>query len=229
MQEKGVVSRTYDPDEVKKTPLQFLQMTSVRMYEGDSDVVPVRVSPPSWYDPDECVTAEEKRGKKKNKQKKLKTQKAEDDAVRFGLHTDEGVATSSPIYKAVEKAVRVLAPTAVTKVYQRGQGVNAVYTARTKFRHCLNVGREHASNNVWFSLSYHGVYQRCFDDGCVGYQSDTVPIPEPMHSVLFPVPHQGQGAQEERSNQTMASALRLASKISYNPRGGRKRKASSWC
>eukprot|EP00899_Mesostigma_viride_P027554 jgi/Mesvir1/7984/Mv20124-RA.1 len=187
MDERGEVTAEYTQEEIKEDPMKFLQMTSVRSFDGAPPSLVAQVTVPDWYDEDTCVTAEEKKTRKRKKAAKLKSA-AEKEAARFGLHTDESVATDSPIHAAVEKAVRSVASTGVSRVYQRGQGAHAVYSAWTKHRHCLNVGREHASNNVWFSVSYQGISQRCFDDGCAGYASDPFPIPEALYPVLFRPP-----------------------------------------
>eukprot|EP00899_Mesostigma_viride_P012923 jgi/Mesvir1/21631/Mv04053-RA.1 len=221
MDECGTVTIEYTQEEIKDDPMKFLQMTSVRSFDG-VEVEPVRVTLPDWYDKEECVTSTEKKTRKRKKATKLKSTDAEKEAARLGLHSDEGVPSSSPIYAAVEKAVRSVAQTGVSRVYQRGQGVHAVYSAWTKHRHCLNVGREHASNNVWFSISYLGISQRCFDDGCAGYASDPVPMLESLYPVLFPPPPGG--ARDGKNNRTTASALSLARKISApTKRGGGRR------
>eukprot|EP00899_Mesostigma_viride_P007314 jgi/Mesvir1/16584/Mv10120-RA.1 len=214
MDRSGTVTVKYTPEEIKADPMKFLMLTSVRCYDGaDHDIV-VAATMPDWYDEDSCVTATEMKTKRRKKFTRLKTAGAEKEAVRFGLHTDEGVDSSSPVHAAVETAVRSVAQTGVSRVYQRGQGVHAVYSAWTKHKFCLNVGREHASNNVWFSISFQGISQRCFDDGCAGYASDPVPIPESAHSALFRPPPDAVVAQ---SNQTTVSALNLAQKISAPP------------
>eukprot|EP00899_Mesostigma_viride_P018403 jgi/Mesvir1/26564/Mv16219-RA.1 len=207
---EGRVVATYTPEDVRADPMKYLMLTSVRCFD-QTDETPATVIAPEWYDPERCATAGEHRGKKRAKAKKLKTQDAERDAVRFGLHAKDGVELPSPVHAAVERCVRVLAHTPVSRVYKRGEGVHASYAAWTKHRHCLNVGREHASNNVWFSVTYQGVSQRCFDEGCAGYASEPAGISASDRALLFGAPAPADANSQGR--QTMAAAIKLATKL----------------
>eukprot|EP00899_Mesostigma_viride_P009152 jgi/Mesvir1/18238/Mv09517-RA.1 len=101
---EGEVTAEYTQEEIKEDPMKFLQMTSVRSFDGAPPSLVAQVTVPDWYDEDTCVTAEEKKTRKRKKAAKLKSADAEKEAARFGLHTDESVATDSPIHAAVEKA-----------------------------------------------------------------------------------------------------------------------------
>ena len=68
--------------------------------------------------------------------------------------------------------------------------------ALVEAKYCLNLGREHKSNNVYFYISKDGVSQRCFctcntEKGrtfgkCKDFQSDPIPIPKELSKALFP-------------------------------------------
>jgi uncharacterized membrane protein YgcG len=73
-----------------------------------------------------------------------------------------------------------------TKFLANVQGLNATY--------CLNAGRCHKSNRVYFEVTAEGCVQRCHDQGdtqerfglCKDYRSATVRLPQPLFAALFP-------------------------------------------
>ena len=60
------------------------------------------------------------------------------------------------------------------------------YVCSSKSRFCESVGREHASNHVWFSIDEGGVCQRCHDDGCKQYKSRARIPGTTLMKLLFP-------------------------------------------
>eukprot|EP00899_Mesostigma_viride_P015744 jgi/Mesvir1/24170/Mv10887-RA.1 len=167
-----------------KEPMKYLQMTSVRRY-ASHPLPSVVVTPPPSYDPATCVTSSEKDNLGKRKPKhKLKSEEAEQAARRLGLRAEDSFPEQSDTFRAVSNAVKAMAPDAVIrKVFKNG----AQYSVLCDYKMCLNVQREHASNNVWFTVAADGVRQRCFDrDSCGQFRSAPTQMPKESRSVLFP-------------------------------------------
>jgi hypothetical protein len=70
----------------------------------------------------------------------------------------------------------------ITKISKQ----KSVYVCASKSRYCERVGREHASNHVWFSIDEAGVCQRCHDDGCKQYKSRARIPGTTLMKLLFP-------------------------------------------
>jgi hypothetical protein len=93
----------------------------------------------------------------------------------------------SLVYSAIE-LVSVKSNSDRTRYVCRTRGWGSSY--------CMNVGRDHTSNTIYFQLDYKkGLSQRCFSNkdcppGCIKtcrtYESPAVPIPEMLRAALFP-------------------------------------------
>jgi len=75
-----------------------------------------------------------------------------------------------------------------TNMYRGGDDDDdPVFLARTTARYCLNVGRTHQSNNVYFLFSERGAYQMCFCR-CPTTEGRKSGLCENFHSKMFPIP-----------------------------------------
>jgi len=84
----------------------------------------------------------------------------------------------------------------VVRRVTRGSKQYTVNITGINCRYCQNIGREHASNNIYFVISKDGVVQRCYDTGsktaemrhglCKEYSSGTIPLSASAASVLWP-------------------------------------------
>eukprot|EP00899_Mesostigma_viride_P004477 jgi/Mesvir1/1402/Mv22585-RA.1 len=223
---EGVVDTVFSPEDVREHILPLLWQTSVRILDGRPGVTPTPITTPPWFDEATSMCREELQGRRRKH--KAKTPQEQRVASTLGIHRDEALNLDSPEHKAVETVVRTMEGAAgVTHVFKQGEGVHAVYSAWSKHRFCHKIEDAHKSNNVWYSVSIHGLVQRCFNSECKGYASEPRQIPAAAYAVLFPSP--AVAAPASKTNPTRVSAANLAYKISYNPhkvarRGGPRRR-----
>ena len=60
------------------------------------------------------------------------------------------------------------------------QALQAMTFHMARNRYCANIGREHRSNNIMFTVSFlrRTVYQHCYDSQCRSFRSKEAPVPE---------------------------------------------------
>jgi hypothetical protein len=81
-----------------------------------------------------------------------------------------------------------------------GKGDNPYYLVRIDSNFCMNVGREHSHNSVFFLINENGLYQKCFcvcdtTEGrvagkCRDYKSQNYAMPDAVCKVLYPLIYQ---------------------------------------
>lgn len=84
------------------------------------------------------------------------------------------------------------------------------YVILVESKYCLNVGKEHNSNNVYFYINRHGISQRCFCTcnttrgrkfgKCGDFRSDPIPLSNALKSKIFPPSKNKQNVQEQFTN-----------------------------
>jgi len=102
------------------------------------------------------------------------------------------------------------------------------YVCRTRgwgSSYCMNVGRDHTSNTIYFQLDYKkGLSQRCFSNkdcppGCLktcrSYESPSVPVPEMLRAALFPQTELSSKTMVPRGRPPAAGAMATASARPY--------------
>jgi Herpesviridae UL52/UL70 DNA primase len=73
-----------------------------------------------------------------------------------------------------------------TAVCKGGTDDDPVFFARSTSRYCLNIGKEHNSNNVYFLLGKQGAYQMCFCR-CETLEGRRHGMCKDFHSAVFPL------------------------------------------
>ena len=98
----------------------------------------------------------------------------------FAVRTDEAIREAeileniAPLEKFVRKYLKGQEHAHIKKVQRMDHGT---WFAQTDSKWCQNIGREHKSNHVWFSISSGGVCQRCFDDECSEFHGPKTILP----------------------------------------------------
>lgn len=98
----------------------------------------------------------------------------------FAVRTDEvpreteTLTNVEPLEKIIRKYVKGQENVRIKKV-QRIDG--STWFAQSDSKWCQNIGREHKSNHVWFSISSGGVHQRCFDEECREFHGPKTILP----------------------------------------------------
>lgn len=117
-------------------------------------------------------------------------------ADKLDQHTSSGqlIGTSASIemYADTLPLIRNLLPL----VYRHVTFTAAFVTShavmlKSNSRYCQNIGGEHRTSTVYFSVTKHGgISQRCYcrkeERGCDGYSSPCIPLPPDVISVFFP-------------------------------------------
>lgn len=82
-----------------------------------------------------------------------------------------------------------------TSLYRGGTEESPTFIARSTSNYCLNIGRRHRSNNVYFLFTTRGAYQMCFcrcetvegrkNGLCQDFHSAVVPISNELKVIMF--------------------------------------------
>ena len=107
---------------------------------------------------------------------------------------------TDPLHLELQSCVRqsfgTLYAHAVVKRVSKGAKQYTVNVTGENCRYCQNIGREHASNNIYFVVTRDGIVQRCYDTGtlteemkhglCSAYRSGTMALSPHTANVLWP-------------------------------------------
>jgi hypothetical protein len=86
-------------------------------------------------------------------------------------------------------------PFRFTSVYRGGTPESPTFIARSTSHFCLNLGRRHRSNNVYFLFTSRGAYQMCFcrcetiegrkNGLCSDFHSAVIPMSNELKIIMF--------------------------------------------
>jgi hypothetical protein len=228
---QGVTS----PSELKmiqRSGTTEVQYSSIRSAKN-KPTINSAVDMPEWFDPffalDEAETHKDRF--EPNKAKKI-VLRQQIDTLRENKEGEENFLKAvnavkkvkldpdDPCVIVIQQWIRdtKLIPTAVLpEVYRKtdiidvkrcsGKDSIPYYLVRIDSCFCMNVGREHNKNGVFFLINKYGLYQKCFctcettegraNGKCKDYKSQVFAIPDYVTRVLFPTIYEGLSQLDE--------------------------------
>lgn len=157
------------------------------------------------------------------------------DAVGLNKYPHE-IEASTEVFKEIQSYVRkfhrVYANIELVSIKSNQERTR--YVCRTRgwgSSYCLNVGRDHTNNTIYFQLdAKKGLSQRCFSNkdcppGCAKrcrmYESASVPVPEMLRIALFPLVEDksasGSRASSISDSTERAAAIQVAKLMAAAP------------
>ena len=179
-------------DELKKLQGNWLRtvlQTTIRV-EQEIDETPH--SPPIWFQ-----FTEETQKKRRTKKKKVVPGK-EDLVGIQELRVKQRIADTDLRFTKLKTFAKRQLPDCYkkTNITDLFLCLDGFYVAQTDSRFCMNVGREHNSNHIYFCINKNFIYQKCFcrcesTEGrsfgiCKNYRSDGRKLSNSLRCLLFP-------------------------------------------
>ena len=200
-------------DKVLKTlegdPLKLVLTTSIRTTETNAN----KQTYPEWFDPNFFEHNDNlfKNNKKKTFYRNTTSLTPEDSAGAKRLHLDnkQKLELDDERFENIQwwfKQKDLPLDSELPEVYRniqiidvyvcKGNDESIYYIVRTNCAFCLNYGKEHASNTIYFIINKYGLYQKCFcrcdttegrkDGLCKDFRSGAYMIPQDILLDLFP-------------------------------------------
>lgn len=212
--------------------LKAFQDSSYEMFRDLSIRTYLETLPPEFdiLDKLSSISTRAKRGRKKNNShtdqggaKKSTCASLSDFNTLFNLDTSKVLIDSTDTHKAVTNFIRSrefkfnkpYKNIDIKDIFLCGDG--QYYTVTTSCKLCLNTGREHMNNNIFFYVDHNFLYQKCHCTCevirprgrvfCKDWRSDPEPLTSSLKKKLFPslAPTKGKGVINDLSALTIGS------------------------
>lgn len=160
-----------------------------------------------WYRKENYDDLKNENKRKQNKAKQRNKQLREENETPQDKKSMEQIIKKNPVSSVedkrclmVQKFIRTnfkaynhIEILDLIELQQRG-GDNHVYIVKTNERYCLNIGDEHSSNHIYFTVTPTGIRQKChadkvYDNGrtCANYASMPVILTKKLKNALFTI------------------------------------------
>lgn len=184
---------------LKKNTFENLKMTSIRSNLNESNVNPDIF--PNWFSQNKYKTHLYQGTAKPKRIKKTKITELFDPAKIINTSKKIEISETSDIYKGLTKYLKLqlfkLSPefedTDFDKLIKEFYGKDKFrFYFSTRNQYCLNMGREHSSNHIYFQIDGRNIVQKCHSPWknlkgilCSGFRSDPIKLNDEIYKLLF--------------------------------------------